>query len=319
MMDAQRLDDDDLHAYVDGWLEDDRRIEVERLAAEDGEIAKRLESYRLQNRLMHELFDPVLQEEAPAEATALAAKLRGRLAGNDNVRPFHARAWVRAAAVVALVCAGAAGGWMGRGAVVKDGTTAVAEAPAEKPTNLQSFAAEAAAAHRFYTADEGQRGEMQANDPSAINTFLSQRVGREVVGPDLSQNGYHLTAGRSLPTELGPGAQYVYANTDGKRLTLLVSTAQHGKEGSFSFAQQGDMASFYWVESGSAYALIGRLSREELMDLTKTVYASLKGERQRPPPPAAPAPQQPPQAEPNNQQQQPAIQPISDTHQPKAS
>lgn len=314
MMDAQRLNDDDLHAYVDGWLDDERRIAVERLAAEDGEIARRLEDYRLQNRLLHELFDPVLQEEPPAGAATLAAKLKGRLAGNDNARPLYARTWVRAAAVIALVCTAAAGGWVGRGEAVKEQT--VAEAPAEKPTMLQSFAAEAAAAHRFYTADEGQRGEMQADDPSAINNFLSQRVGREVVGPDLSKNGYHLTAGRSLPTELGPGAQYVYANGDGKRLTLLVSTTQRGKEGSFSFAQQGDMASFYWVESGSAYALIGRLSREELMDLTKTVYASLKTDSPRTQ--SAPA-QQPPHADPNAQQPQPAIQPVSDTHQPKAS
>jgi anti-sigma factor RsiW len=313
MMDAHRLNDDDLNAYVDGWLDEERRIAVERQVAEDPELAKRLDAYRTQNRLLHELFDPVLQEELPAEVVALEARLRGRLAGNDNVRPLYARSWVRAAAVFTLVCAGAAGGWLGRDASVPE--TTFAEDPAERPSNLQSFAAEAAAAHRFYTADEGQRGEMQADDPSAVNTFLSQRVGREVVGPDLSQAGYRLTGGRSLPTELGPGAQYVYASADGKRLTLLVGTAQHGKDDNFSFAQRGDMASFYWVEGGSAYALIGRLSRDELMDLTKAVYTGLKKDPRRTQTTTTPAAQPTtPAAPPPN-----PIQPVSDTRQPKAS
>jgi len=68
---------------------------------------------------------------------------------------------------------------------------------------------------------------------------------------------------------------------------LLIGAAQHGKDGTFRFVQQGDMASSYWVEGGSAYALIGRLARDDLMGLTKTVYATLK--KPSGPVPSAPA------------------------------
>lgn len=316
MMESQRLNDDDLNAYVDGWIAPDRRIVVERRIAEDPELARQVEDYRLQNALLHELFDPVLAEEPPAGSAELAERLQARLAGNDNVPYGWVRPWMRTAAAVVLVVAGAAGGWFGRD-MAKPAVSVVAEQPSARAGKLQSFAAEAAAAHRFYTADEGTRGEMQADDPSAINTFLSQRMGREVVGPDLSSIGYRLTAGRSLPTELGQGAQYVYATGDGKRVTLLVGAAQQGKEGAFSYAQLGEMSSYYWVENGFAYALIGRQSRDELMDLTKAVHKNLKTRAPTPATVKEPAPPRPPEKTDTSPATNP-IQPVSDTR-PKAS
>lgn len=317
MMDAQTVKDDDLHAYVDGHLHGERRIAVERWLAEDAEAQRRVESYRAQTALLHELFDPVLREAPGDELREMTERLKGRLAGNDNTPAWHARTWVRAAAAVTLIIAGAAGGWFGR-QTVEPTKVAVVQQP--RPP-LQTFAAEAAQAHRFYTADDRFQVEMNADDPGALDSFLSQRVGRSVFGPDLSRVGYRLVGGRSLPTELGAGAQYMYASEHGKRITLFAGPAQQGQEGSFSFAQQGDVATFYWVEGALAYALIGRLSRDELMGITKEVRSDLKAgprsrEEARPPqPPAQPQPTQQPE-----QPQEPnPVQPVSDTHKPKAS
>lgn len=322
-MGARRIDDEELHAYVDGWLDGEARLAVERRMAEDPDTARQIEAYRSQNALLHELYDPILSETPPvlADLPALAAKLESRVAANDDRPVWHARSWVRAAAVVALMVAGGAGGWLGRDALVPvpaagDVDQAAADTPASSSGPMRSFAAEAAAAHRFYTADDGApRGEeMKADDPGALNSFLSERVGRPVVGPDLSASGYRLTGGRALPTELGPGAQYVYANGEGKRLTLMVGTAQQGKEGSSSFARQGDMAGFYWVDGGLAYALFGRQSREELMGLTKAIQANLKVRR----PIAKPAEPASQTQIPDKHDNAPPIQPVADTR-PKSS
>lgn len=312
-MTAHRLKDEDLHAYVDGWLDGDRRLAVERWLADDPDAARKVEDYRAQTALLHEIFDPVLREEQAPETHELAERLGGRIAGNDNRPVWHAKPWVRMAAAVILLVGGAAGGYFGRG------VTGPSQAVQPQRPTLLTFAEEAAQAHRFYTADERYQVEMGADDPGALDSFLSQRIGKEVFGPDLSKVNFRLIGGRSLPTDMGPGAQYMYINDQGKRITLFAGTAPAGQSNSFSFAQKGDVATFYWVEGQLAYALIGRLSRDEMLGITKAVYDDVKaGRRFAPPPPPAPEEKKPDQprrdGEPGG-----GVQPVSDTLKPKDS
>ncbi len=313
-MTAHRMRDEDLHAYVDGQLDGDRRLAVERWLAEDQEAAVKAEDYRVQAALLHEIFDPVLREEFTPDVQDLANTLKGRIAGNDNRPLWHARPWVRMAAAIVLLIGGAAGGYLGRGVTIPS------PAAQQQRQTLLTFAEEAAQAHRFYTADERYQVEMGADDPGALDSFLSQRVGKEVFGPDLSQVGFRLIGGRSLPTDLGAGAQYMYINDPGKRITLFVGAPPAGQSNSFSFAQNGDVATFYWVEGQLAYALIGRLSRSEMLGITKAVYDDVKAGRRIAPPAQKPEdpeeknPDQRHDAEPSS-----GVQPISDTHKPKDS
>lgn len=311
-MTAHRLKDEDLHAYVDGYLDGDRRLAVERWLADDQDAARRVEDYRAQAALLHEIFDPVLREEFAPEIHSLAEQLKGRIAGNDNRPAWHAKPWVRMAAAVLLLVGGAAGGYVGRG------VTTPSPATQQQRQTLLTFAEEAAQAHRFYTADERYQVEMGADDPGALDSFLSQRVGKEVFGPDLSKAGYRLVGGRSLPTDLGAGAQYMYINEQGKRITLFAGSSPAGQSNSFSFAQNGDVATFYWVEGQLAYALIGRLSRDELLGITKAVYDDVKAGRRLAPPPPNPEEKNPDQQRRDGEQGN-GVQPVSDTHKPKDS
>ena len=313
-MTAHKLKDEDLHAYVDGWLDGDRRLAVERWLADDPEAARKVEDYRVQTALLHEIFDPVLREDHGPETQELADRLKGRIAGNDNRPAWYARPWVSMAAAVMLVVSGAAGGYFGRGA------TAPSPAVQQQRQTLITFAEEAAQAHRFYTADERYQVEMGADDPGALDSFLSQRVGKDVFGPDLSKVGYRLIGGRSLPTDLGAGAQYMYINDQGKRITLFAGTAPADQTNTFSFAQKGDVATFYWVEGALAYALIGRLSRDEMLGITKAVYDDVKaGRRFAPPPPPQNHGEQNPDQQRREGEQGNGVQPVSDTHKQKDS
>lgn len=164
-MNAERHRDDELHAYVDGQLGGDRRLAVERRLAEDPDAQRACEDYRAQTALLHEIFDPLLREPADPELAELTQRLKGRLAGNDNQRVWYARPWVRMAAAVALVVAGATGGYFGRGLAPIPG--------GEDGRALRSFAEEATQAHRFFTADERHQVEIGAEDPGALDSFLS--------------------------------------------------------------------------------------------------------------------------------------------------
>ncbi len=298
---ARPVEDRDLHAYVDGLLDTQRRIEVEAWLAEDPASAERVNAYRTQIEHLHDLFDGVLREPATAEMDDLHDRLAGRMAGNDNRR----RGWLhspfaRMAAAVVLLLAGGTGGWLLR-------PPAEQVAIEQQPT-LQSFAQEAVQAHTFYASDNRFAVEMGGEDRGALDSWLSERLGRRIFGPDLSNSGYRLIGGRSMPTAAGVGAQYMYENDAKRRLTLFVGTpSKAGQEAAFSYVQKGDVSMFYWVEGSIAYALIGRLDREQLMNITQTVYRELKG-RNVPPPPPAPA--APPEAA--KQPPQPAAQPVGD-------
>ena len=308
--------DSDLHAYVDGQLDSARRIEVETWLAEDEEAARRVAAYRAQNAALHSLFDGILNEPLGGHLADLGTQLGERLDARSARRPWWSQpGWRRLAAGVAFVAVGLGAGWLGRGQV---NAPPVAEAPAQPAQpGLQAFAEEATQAHSFY-ANSRFEVEMGADNQDALNNWLSERLGKPVFGPDLAGIGYKLIGGRSLPTEGGAVAQYMYETEGGNRLTLFVGTPKADQQAAFSFAKHGEIASFYWAEGVLSYALVGRFERDQLMTIAQTVHQKLKS---GPAPRPAPAP---PQAAPEvkpaptpAEQQPPAR--VPDQERPKAS
>ncbi len=277
--------DSDLHAYVDGQLDSARRIEVETWLAEDEEAARRVEAYRAQNAALHSLFDGILNEPLGGRLAGLGEQLGEKLDARVARRTWWAQpGWRRLAAAVSFVAVGLGAGWLGHGQV---SVPPLAQQAPAQPT-LQAFAEEATQAHSFY-ANSRFEVEMGADNQEALNNWLSERLGRPVIGPDLAGIGYRLIGGRSLPTEGGAVAQYMYETEGGgNRLTLFVGTPQADQRSAFSFVKHGEIASFYWAEGALSYALVGRFERDQLMSIAQTVHQKLNSA-----PPARPAPAQP--------------------------
>ena len=82
--------------------------------------------------------------------------------------------------------------------------------------------------------------------------------------------------GRLLP-DLGlPAAQFMYEDAGGRRLTLYIRKETGLDNTSFRFCEKDGLGSFYWIDRPLAYALAGRLAREELMALADAVYTQLE-------------------------------------------
>ena len=67
----------------------------------------------------------------------------------------------------------------------------------------------------------------------------------------------------------------MYEDAAGRRLTLYIRK-ETGLNNTFQFAERDGLGSFYWIDRPLAYALAGRLRREELMGLADAVYAQLE-------------------------------------------
>ncbi|GAA0769197.1 anti-sigma factor [Ideonella azotifigens] len=270
----------ELHAWLDGQLPAARQQEIEAYLASRPEEAARLADYRGQKAALRALFDPVLDEAAPARLLRAAAPRQ----------PWYAQRWV---AGLALLLLGTGAGWGMRSALPAGGdATALALAAARSP---EGFARRAAVAHAVFSPDQRRAVELDAAHEEQLSTWLSRRMGAAMKPPHLQAQGYALEGGRLLPGGQGPVAQFMYRDSEGRKLTVYVSNelgpagaasapAHAGVPASampttaFRFAREGRVNVFYWVDGAYGYAITADAGRQVLADVSNEVYRQLVSE-----------------------------------------
>jgi anti-sigma factor RsiW len=68
----------------------------------------------------------------------------------------------------------------------------------------------------------------------------------------------------------------MYEDGAGRRLTLYLRKETGLNNTAFQFAERDGFGAFYWVDRPFAYAIAGRLARDELMGLASAVFAQLE-------------------------------------------
>jgi len=138
--------------------------------------------------------------------------------------------------------------------------------------------------------------EVKAGEEHLVR-WLNRRVGAPFAAPSLVEHGWKLMGGRLVPDGGQPAAQFMYEDGSGRRLTLYIRKETGTANTAFRFAEREGFGAFYWIDQPLAYALAGRLQREELMGLANLVYAQLEavatstqGAGQPPAPGSAPGP-----------------------------
>lgn len=240
--------ENDLQAFVDGVLDEARRVEVETYLAERPEEAERLRAYSAQDAALRALFDPVLAEPVPAALVAVRAPRR----------------WRAFALAAGVLFAGVAVGWIARG-------TFAPLSPA-----APSLARSAAIAHAVYSPEVRHPVEVGADQEDHLVKWLSKRLGTDLRVPKLAPLGYELVGGRLLSGPQGPVAHFMYQDAKGQRLTLYVSTQKgEGRDTAFRFSQEDRVSVFYWIDHNYGYALSGEMKRDNLLALATAVYQQL--------------------------------------------
>lgn len=248
--------EDELHAYVDGQLADDRRAAVEQWLTEHAEDAVRVAAWRAQAEAMRARYGAIANEPVPPRFDI------ARLARGD-------RRWSRlaiAAALLAFVVGGAAG-WFGRD--VWEGA-----GPARAVTT------EAFEAHRLYIAEVRHPIEVRAGE-SHLNRWLSRRVGYEMPTPNLDAFGLKLLGGRLLPGNAGrPAALYMYEGATGERFTLY-SRRDQAPQSALRYRAAGPVGSVFWVEDEAAFVVSGPADRARLHKVAESVYEQIENRPQQ--------------------------------------
>jgi anti-sigma factor RsiW len=249
------VSEDELNAFIDNQLDEQRRLAVEHYLAEHPEEAEKVRYYQQMNQSLREAYDKQLQ--APAPKQFMLSPVRPGLT-------FWQKPLVAATAAMVLLTTGGVGGWMLR-----------AEQSSGRAT-MMALASPAQAAYAVYTPEVLHPVEVDARHEQHLFKWLSNRLGKDVRAPDISRLGYHLLGGRLLPGDGKPAAQFMYENKSGTRLTLYIRSGfTENRETAFRYREDRGIGTFYWVDRDFGYALSGALSRPQLLEIANTLYAAL--------------------------------------------
>jgi len=264
MIAPHRITETELHAFVDGELTPNERAEVEAALASspaDQELV----------RDVREINEALRQRYAGGLSDPLAPALRKPLARLGRKRVLNVHTLARWAAAIAILIAAGTAGYLAHGLL------------SEPRGPEAAFVTTALGAHTVYVPEVRHPVEVKADEAHLVR-WLAKRVGADVRAPALGTLGWRLMGGRLLPDQGLPAAQFMYEDASGRRLTLYVRKETGLNNTSFRFHEKDGFGSFYWIDRPLAYALSGRLSRDELMNLANTVYAQLEAQDASKPP-----------------------------------
>ena len=237
---------EELHAYLDRELDATRAQAVEAWLEAEPDARAALQAYRDQGAALHGAFDGVLSEALPA-----------RLLPQARVRAWPGR---MGAASIGLAL-GVLLGWSLR--------------DAREPVQAPMLPRQAAVAHAVFVPEVRHPVEVSAKEEAHLVRWLSKRLGTSIRVPTLSAHGFELLGGRLLPESARPGAQFMYQDAAGRRLTLYLSTDVANRDSAFRYATEGGLHVFYWIDREVGYALSGDLDKQQMLAVARSVYEQL--------------------------------------------
>jgi anti-sigma factor RsiW len=244
----------DLHAYADGQLDDARRVQVAAHLAHYPVATESVRVWREQNEALRALYNPVLIEPVPQRLLTF------------NVRR---RRWPSYALAAGAMGLSFALGWISQSYRTGQSVEAASAAAASLPRR-------AAVAYAVYAPEVRHPVEVGADQQDHLVKWLSKRLGSELKVPVLARQGFDLVGGRLLPGAKGPGAQLMYQDARGQRITLYVSVRDaEPRDTAFRFSQEDKVAVFYWIDGNLGYALSGEMDRASLLAVATVVYRQL--------------------------------------------
>jgi anti-sigma factor RsiW len=244
----------DLHAYVDGRLDEPRRAALEQALAARPSDAARVAAYRYLSEQCRAAYAPLLNDPVP-NGLALSAP--------EKPRRWRAARALAAAVVLALGLGVGAAWQLG---YFNDGGERAAE-----------MVRVAAMAHAVYTPEVHHPVEARAE--ANVLAWLSERLGMPVRAPNLESAGFSFMGGRLLPGDKTAAALLMYEAQNGRRLTLYWGPefkSEHETRVQFATSENGTRV-YYWIDEECGYAIASvDLSRDELRHVALMAHEQLE-------------------------------------------
>lgn len=253
------ITEDDLIRFHAGAVSGaDRDALAARIAA-DPAARVLLDIWRTQDAELSAAYADALDEALPVSMTEALAEAKAEERASTRSRMALP---LRAAAALALLAVGAAGGYY------------AGQSPTQGQTPAR-FAREAMTAYTTYVSEVVHPVEVEADQADHLTQWLSKRLGHPIKAPDFASAGFHLIGGRLLPSETGPAALFMYEDDLGRRVTLYAAPGVGTGDTAFRFIEEGTTQGFYWIDGTLSYAVAGDLPRDALRAIAVAAYDQL--------------------------------------------
>lgn len=130
--------------------------------------------------------------------------------------------------------------------------------------------------HSVFAREPVHLAEIPASRRSELQDWLSERLGRPLVTPDLTSHGFTFAGGRMLVVNGRPVAQLLYTRPGSQPLGVCVTKLQDAPE-PFRFAHDEELNLVSWREGSYTYAIVGDVGDTELRQLAQLVAANSRG------------------------------------------
>ncbi|MBN8716162.1 MAG: anti-sigma factor [Stenotrophomonas sp.] len=237
----------DLHAWLDGQLPAARQAAVEDWLRSHPQEMARITAWRRDAAALRAGFAGRLPDAPQLRVQAVRRRLAERR---------RARAGI-AAGLVAALGLGLLGGW---------------QLHARHDMALAPPMADAVAAYRLFAAEDAPVA-FDGGSRTALQAWLRTHFGGAGVIPELTSQGYALAGGRLLSTPEGPAAMLLYRDAAGTPVALYLRprTPRFTAPGE---RRDGRLLAQYWVEGGTAFALVGPATAAGLRQLAPLLRGS---------------------------------------------
>lgn len=265
------VSDDDLHAYVDGFLSEADRARVEQWLERNPARAEEVRQWQGQATELRAMFSIYARSDERDRALLSAAS--GRQAALPSGNRWNAGLGGRIAAGLLLFAAGAFTGLYAPDILAPGRPEQLAQVGESLPRQAQS-------AFLIYASEVRHAVEVGPDQQTHLATWLGKRLDHPLNIPDLSKLGFSLVGGRLLPVNGKAGALFMYEDASGQRLTVLLGRNPDNRETSFRIDSSGGVETFYWIDGPIGYAVTGEVPRALLQKVADECYRQFESARE---------------------------------------
>lgn len=257
----ETIDERDLHAYVDGLLDDQRARKVEDYLKRHPEKAAEIGDYMEYNRLLRKIYERESDEPVPQRLLSVFNR------PVTNIWPVVARS-----AAIVMLCLFSAG--LGHISAYKRVSNSVAVTKEEGMVHnfLQQIAMNADAPFEVTPVQKLNINTPVHTDP--LN-WLTQKVALEMQAPNLTQAGYTLDSRRLVTRGKQEFVELKYVNSSRDAIRLYMKTRWEKDAPTIEFAQNDGQSIAYWQEGPLVYALSGALDQNRAAQIAQLIRSAM--------------------------------------------
>lgn len=241
-----------ISAYLDNQMSEADRAAFEAEMDGNQELVARIERWSATDQL----FASSIPTPSDSHLDAL---ISASSAANTNRWPG-----LRIAAMLAVFAFGGVGGYGLSQFTTNPQTTIIVQATMGATNS-----------HRVFAAEKRHAVEVTADETEHLQTWLADRMGREMTVPNLSAFGLTFLGGRMLPFDDRAAAQYMYETADGKRVTLFMTRLDQDETTDVQVLEDQGLTSLRWQSGEWVFILTAPLEQQQLAPMQVEVRDTL--------------------------------------------